>query len=172
MIGITLHTASEARPFWLLVDRAAGLEASSSIRALGYPPHVTLVRYTGTSPDLLRDAAGLLETEAPFSLTFDRVGIFDVDPIVLWLSPQRDRRLVDLHAKIHRVVDPALCDPHYRPEQWRPHLTLAMAIPRTERERALALVAQRFEPFSLVFDVAECVAWPPIRVLSTLRLGG
>ena len=146
------------------------MEAASSIRALGYPPHLTLARYTDLSADILRNALARCAHEKPAALTFDRIGLFDIDPLVLWLSPRSDRRLIDLHARIHRMVDPALCDPHYRPGFWTPHLTVAMAIPADRREEALALAAGRFEPFSLIFDVIESVSWPPVRVLETTRL--
>jgi 2'-5' RNA ligase len=172
MMGITLRTASEARPFWQWVEKASAFEPASSIRALGYPPHLTLARYPAASPAILHEALALLAKEKPVSLSFDRIGWFDVDPLVLWLSPRADQRLIDLHAKIHGIVDPALCDPHYRPGQWTPHLTIAMAIPANRREEALALAAGSFEPFSLVFDAVECVSWPPVRVVETTQLGG
>lgn len=172
MIGITLRTKSEAPPFWQWVDRASAWELVPSIRALGYPPHLTLARYADGSPDILREALKLFAKEEPVLLTFDRIGLFDVDPLVLWLSPRTEQPLIDLHARIHAIVDPALCDPHYRPEQWTPHLTIAMSIPAERRRAALALAAENFEPFSLLFDTAECVSWPPVRVLGTTPLGG
>lgn len=172
MIGITVHTRSQARPFWQWVDRAAALEAVSSIRALGYPPHLTLARYADLSPEILNEALALFARKVPVSLTFDRIGLFDVDPRVLWLSPRHDAGLIALHATIHATIGPSLCDPHYRPGQWIPHLTLATAIPANRREDALALAAESVEPFELVFDRAESVAWPPLRVLETVQLSG
>ncbi|WP_293798904.1 2'-5' RNA ligase family protein [uncultured Bosea sp.] len=170
MIGITLCTRSEAPPFWQWVDRASALEASSSIRALGYPPHLTLARYAGNSPDGLSGALAIVAEERPIALTFDRIGLFDVDPLVLWLSPRSDRHLIDLHARIHEIVGPALCDPYYRPGQWTPHLTLATAVPMERRENAVALTAESVAPFELVFDRVESVAWPPLQVLETVQL--
>jgi 2'-5' RNA ligase len=170
MFGLTLRTGSDARPFWQLVDRASAFECSPSIRGLGYPPHITLTRYSEVSLDLLLGTARAFQGEQAFSLIFDRVGIFDADPIVLWLSPQYDQRLIDLHAKLHDIVDPVLCDPHYRPRQWKPHLTIAMSIAVAQRRQALELAAQPFEPFSMTFDAVECVSWPPVRVLHSLRL--
>lgn len=172
MIGITLRAGSEAGRFWEWVDKASAWEATSSIRALGYPPHLTLARYADLSPDVLREALEPLGTEKALSLTFDRIGLFDVDPLVLWLSPRSDRHLIDLHAKIHEVVGPARCDPYYQPGQWTPHLTIAAAVPVERRSESLALAAESFEPFSLVFDVAEIVSWPPLGVLETVQLGG
>lgn len=171
MIGMTLRTTSEARSFWQWVDRASAWEAASSIRALRYPPHLTLARYADLPPEILREAFASFAKEKPVSLTFEGIGLFEGDPLVLWLSPRSDRRLIDLHARIHEIVDPALCDPHYRPGHWTPHLTIAMAVPACRRENALALAAEAFAPFSLVFDALDCVAWPPVRVLETMRLG-
>lgn len=170
MFGIALRASSDADPFWKLVDRAAAFERSSSIRVLGYPPHITLTRYSEIATDLLLEAARACEGEKALPLTFDRVSIFDADPLVLWLSPRRDQRLPGLHSKVHNIIDPALCDPHYRPQQWTPHLTIAMSIPVESRARALELAAQPIEPFSLTFDAVECVSWPPVRVLHTVAL--
>jgi 2'-5' RNA ligase len=172
MFGITLRTASNADPFWQLVDRASALEPSPSIRALGYPPHITLTRYSEIAPDLILGVARAFDGAKVLSLTFDRMGIFDGDPLVLWLSPRRDQRLVDLHTNVHQIIDPALCDPHYQPRQWTPHLTIAMSIPPDQRARALELAARPIEPFSLTFDAVECVSWPPVRVLRTTTLTG
>ncbi len=172
MIGITLLTRSQARPFWPWVDRALALEASPSIRALGYAPHLTLARYDAISSDTLAEALALAAKEEPIALTFDRICLFDVEPLVLWLSPRSDRRLIDLHARIHEIVGPALCDPYYRPGQWTPHLTLATAVSAEKRKDALALTAESVEPFELVFDAVESVSWPPLRVLETVQLCG
>ena len=165
MFGITLRASSDAEPFWEQVDRASALEPTPSIRALGYPPHITLARYPEIEPNRLAEAAKALGDEEVLSLTFDRISVFDTDPLVVWLSPKRDQRLIDLHGKVHGIIDPAQCDPHYRPQQWTPHLTIATSIPRERRLDALELAAQPIEPFSLIFDVVECVSWPPVRVL-------
>jgi 2'-5' RNA ligase len=170
MFGIAISASSDGRPFWRQVDKASRFENAPSIRALGYPPHITLVRYLEVSPDMLFDATKEFEGEKAFSITFDRMDVFDADPIGLWLSPRRDQRLVDLHAKLHEVINPELCDPHYRLGQWMPHLTIAMSIPGALRSQALELAAEQVEPFSLTFDAADCVSWPPVRVLHTFPL--
>jgi len=170
MSGITVRTASDARPFWQLAAKASELEDTPSVRALGYPPHITLARYPEIPPALLFKGLSAFEGVKALSLTFDRIGIFDIEPIVLWLSPRHDRRLIDLHEKVHDIIVPLLCDAHYRPHQWTPHLTLAMAIPADRRTRALELAAQPFEPFTVTFDAAECVSWPPVRVMRSLPL--
>jgi len=170
MFGITIRTASDARPFWQLVDRASAFETVPSIRALGYPPHITLVRYSELAPDLLLRGLAVFEGEPAFSLTFDRIGVFDAESTVLWLSPRDDPRLLALQARLHEIIAPALCDPHYRPRQWTPHLTIAMSIAAARRGPALEFAMESFEPFSMTFDAADCVSWPPVQVLRTQRL--
>lgn len=170
MFGIILRASVHASPFWRLVDKASALEREPSIRALGYPPHITLARYPGIAPALLLQAAEECAGEESCSLTFDRIGMFDVDPVVLWLSPRPNQRLSLLHGTIHRIISPDLCDPYYRPQGWTPHLTLAMAVSRARRTEALDFAAQPIEPFELLFDAVDCVSWPPIRVLHTIPL--
>lgn len=169
MFGITISATSDALPFWELVDEASRLEPTSSIRALAYPPHITLARYQQISPDLLFAAATAIEGQR-LALTFDRIGIFDTDPIVLWLSPRPDRHLLDMHDRLHKAAGSTLCDPYYRPKQWTPHLTLAMSIPSERRALALEFAERAFEPFSMTFETVECVSWPPVRVLRRLPL--
>ncbi|CAH1650252.1 2'-5' RNA ligase [Hyphomicrobiales bacterium] len=172
MLGITICATSDAGPFWELVDEAAQFEQASSIRALGYHPHITLTRYQDLSQQLLLAAATALGDDRPVSLTFDRIGVFDTDPIVLWLAPRTHKPLLSMHDRVHETIDPALCDPYYRPGRWTPHLTLAMSIPTDRRASALAFATRPFEPFNLTFDTVECVSWPPVSVQRSLMLHG
>ncbi|MFI0849764.1 2'-5' RNA ligase family protein [Mesorhizobium sp. IMUNJ 23232] len=170
MFGITIRTSSDAQLFWRLVKRASALERSPSMEALGYAPHITLARYSEGSDKLLLEAASRLRDQNGLLLTFDRISFFDIDPIVLWLSPLPDQRLFDLHGKLHEAIDPQLCDPHYRPLQWTPHLTLATTVDIAHRNQVLELTSQPFERITLRFDAVDCVSWPPVRILSTLQL--
>ncbi|MFC5418677.1 2'-5' RNA ligase family protein [Bosea eneae] len=174
MLGITLSASSLAQPFWDQVDEASVLEGTPSIRALGYRPHLTLTRYSTIEPSVLRKGMEVFDRQAAISLYFDRVDFFDHDPLVLWLAPRQDQRLLDLHRRLHAALGPKAlpCDPHYAPEQWRPHLTLAMAIPASKRPDALQLVSRSLDAFELTFDSVDCVSWPPVQVLHRLALAG
>lgn len=170
MFGITLCTSSDASRFWRLVDMASTFESEPSIPALGYPPHLTLARYPEIATHLLLDAVREFRGEKPFPITFDRISIFEVDPVVLWLSPRREPRLLGIQARIHDLISVDLCDPYYRPKQWTPHMTLAMAIDRKRRKEALEFAARSIEPFELLFDRVDCVSAPPVQVLHTQTL--
>lgn len=166
MFGITLKSTAPAAPFWEHVDAASALEPRPSIRALDYAPHITLARYEDIDPVLLTGALAAFNGEAAFALTFDAIRTFDGDEIVLWLSPQPDERLFEAHARLHDTIAPLLCDPHYRPGAWTPHLTIAAAVPAGRREDALRLAGAEIAPFTLAFDAVDCLSWPPVTVLA------
>lgn len=174
MLGITLSASSLAQAFWDQVDEASALEDASSIRALGYRPHLTLTRYSTLDPSVLRKSMEVFHGQAAISLWFDRVDFFDIEPLVLWLAPRQDQRLLDLHGRLHAALEPSApsCDPHYAPACWRPHLTLATAIPASRRPDALKLVLRSLDAFELTFDSVDCVSWPPVQVLHRLALAG
>ena len=172
MLGITLCASSAAKTFWDHVDEASALEDVPSIRRLGYRPHLTLTRYSMIEPSVLRKGMEVFDGQAAISLNFDRVEFFDVEPLVLWLAPRRDQRLLDLHRRLHAALEPEapLCDPHYAPARWKPHLTVAMAIPASRRSDAFKLASRSIDAFELTFDRVDCVSWPPVKVLRTLAL--
>ena len=170
MFGITLSMQSTAEPFWALVDKASAFESSPSIRTLGYVPHITLSRYAAIAVDDLVANIDAFAGEGPFELTFDKLSAFDTDPLILWLAPNHDQRLLNLYERGQSFVDPSLCDPHYRPDLWRPHLTVATAISSERRQAALAFAGRPIEPFKIRFDRIDFVSWPPVSVLRTLDL--
>ncbi|RXT57200.1 hypothetical protein B6S44_01835 [Bosea sp. Tri-44] len=172
MLGITLCASSATKPFWDHVDAASALEDVPSIRRLGYRPHLTLTRDSTIEPSVLRKGMEVFDGEAAISLSFDRVDFFDTDPIVLWLAPRYDQRLLDLHGRLHAALEPEgpTRDPNYAPERWKPHLTVAMAIPVSRRSDALKLVSRSVDAFELTFDSVDCVSWPPVQVLHRLAL--
>ncbi|MGO4569863.1 2'-5' RNA ligase family protein [Rhizobium sp. 2YAF20] len=172
MFGITLATQSTAEPFWALVDKASAFESSPSIRTLGYVPHITLSLYAAIAVDDLVAKIDAFAGEETFELTFDKMSAFDTDPVILWLAPNHDQRLVDLHERLQSFVNPSLCDPHYRPDLWRPHLTVAIAISSEQRQAALAFAARPIEPFKIRFERIDFVSWPPISVLKMQALSG
>jgi 2'-5' RNA ligase len=172
MFGVTLSTQSAAEPFWALVDKASAFESSPSIRTLGYAPHITLSRCTAIAVDDLVAKIDSFAGEGPFELTFDKMSAFDTDPLILWLAPNHDQRLLDLHETVQSFVNPSLCDPHYRPDLWRPHLTVVTAISSEQRQAALAFAERPIEPLKITFDRIDFVSWPPISVLKTQALSG
>jgi 2'-5' RNA ligase len=134
--------------------------------ALDYPPHLTLAIYDDIPLVQLR--AALQEAFAGTSalrLTFTGPRFFN-SPLVLWADPSLSLALAAAHARVHACIDPRLCHPHYRPGAWVPHCTLGTEIQAEHQEEAIRFAARPIPAFEAVFDVADCVSFPPVAVLN------
>jgi len=167
MLGITIRATGETEAFWRLVDAVSVHETMPSMRQLGYPAHLTLTRYDRIAREALIAALALFDDEPPFSLTFDAIETFDIDPLVLWLKPRAEPRLFQLHRRLNALLGEDRCDPHYRPDQWQRHCTLAIAVAAEHADAARHFARQAFAPFSLVFDAADALCWPPPVAIGT-----
>jgi len=163
-------SASAVTSLW---DAVSAFEAQPSMRALGYPPHITFAIYdTDDVSDDLRLAAieRAASVEEKLHLEFNRIGIFSGPPLVVWADPGPQDQLMRMHAAIHTVLDPKLCRPHYRPRSWVPHCTLGMAVRADRREAALVFARDFGGGVDAIFDVIDCVTFPPLRVMAERRL--
>jgi hypothetical protein len=156
-----------------LWDSVSAFEDKPSMRELGYAPHVTFAIYeTDDVNEELRKAAierAALD-KAELHLTFNRIRTFAGPPLVLWAEPEPRMALLQIHQAIHAVIDPALCRPHYRPGFWVPHCTLGMAIASERRDEAVKFAENFRGGVEAVFDVIDCVTFPPLRVVTEKRL--
>jgi 2'-5' RNA ligase len=155
-----------------LWDQVSAFEDTPSMRALRYPPHFTFAIYDqGVSEDQARAAiAHASAGETAVAITFDRIRIFSGPPLVLWAAPAPVDSLVRMHSAIHAVIEPSLCRPHYRPGAWTPHCTLATRVREDLRADALAFTKNFRSEVETVFDVLDCVAFPPLRAVAQQRL--
>jgi 2'-5' RNA ligase len=165
--AISLKAVNDtAEPIRALWDQVSLLEEAPSMVALNYPPHITLAIYDDVAPHLLTAALRRGVTEASaLRLTFTRLRFFDSDPLVLWADPSPSPALTEAYAAVHAYIDPAQCHPHYRPGAWTPHCTLGTQIKAEHRADAIALTTRSIEPFDVLFDVVDCVCFPPVAVL-------
>jgi 2'-5' RNA ligase len=158
-------TNDTAGPIWALWEEVVHLESCPSMAALNYPPHLTLAVYDDVAPERLRSVVGEAFAEAPpLRITFTRLDYFD-DPLVLWAGPSPSAALAIAHLRVHERIDPGLCQPHYRPGAWVPHCTLGTRISPEHREKAVAFAARPIPAFEVIFDVADCVSFPPVVVI-------
>ena len=165
--AITLKAANDtAGPIRALWEEVANLESRPSMAALDYPPHLTLAIYEDVSPDLLKAAfMGAFAETYQLRLTFIRLSVFEGVPLVLWAEPSPSASLASAHSRVHARIDPTLCHPHYRPGAWVPHCTLASQILPENRAKAAEFAASPIQAFEVVFDVADCVSFPPVVVI-------
>ncbi|MEQ9642729.1 MAG: 2'-5' RNA ligase family protein [Alphaproteobacteria bacterium] len=170
--GISIQARGiDVFPILRLWDEAAAFEAAPSMAELDYDPHVTLAIYDEIDVERLRDAAAaVFAKQPPIALTFDRIEHFEGEQWVLWAAPRPSAALVELQAAVHREIDPGLCWPHYRPDAWRPHCTVAMDVPPEKRAAALAWAGQPRVPFTVTFDVGDCARFYPVELLAEWTL--
>lgn len=154
-----------------LCAEVAHLESRPPMVPPDHPPHLTLAIYDDVPLHRVRKALSELAAgAAPLRLAFTRLRLFENVPLVLWADPSPSTALADMHAKVHACIDPVLCHPHYRPGAWVPHCTLASQIRPEDRARAAAFAAHPIRAFEVVFDVADCVSFPPVAVIDERRL--
>ena len=173
-LAINIRADNEsAREIERLWNQVAMFEAEPSMRALGYRPHFTFAIYDGPEIDektawetMLAAVAG----ERQLRIVFKRIRWFQGSPLVLWAEPEADETLARIHGAISAAIDPAHCRPHYRPGAWTPHCTLGIAIADERRDDAMAFVRAFDRSIEVLFDVVDCVAYPPVRIIAERKL--
>ena len=143
------------------------------MRALGYRPHFTFAIYD--SPEIGEAIAWeamlrAVNGDAQLRIDFKRIRWFVGAPLVLWAEPTTDQTLARWHASISETIDPAYCRPHYRPGAWTPHCTLGTRIADAKSDDAMAFARSFDRNITVLFDVVDCVAFPPVRVIAEHRL--
>jgi 2'-5' RNA ligase len=163
-------SASEIEKLW---DQVAEFEDKASMRALGYRPHFTFAIYDPPAIDeesarqtMLRAA----RSEAQLRIEFRRIRWFVGPPLVLWAEPVDDAALRRWHASVSAAIDPAHCRLHYRPGHWTPHCTLGTRIVDGKSDDAIAFARSFDRSITVLFDVADCVVFPPVRVVAEQKL--
>ena len=126
-VELTLDPALDAgvRGWW---DRlhAAGLPSLATHRHPTNRPHVTLVSAVSL--------AGLPRLELPVPVVLGPARLLGRALVREVLSP----RLRELHAAVWRAVGSD--NPLHAPQQWVPHVSLALNVPPDRREAAVAFV--------------------------------
>lgn len=158
------------RSLW---ERCGTLEASPSMSAMQYPPHITLAVYDEIDlTDLYSGFDAALQNLGRMTIRFESLGYFEApNAIVIWAAPVVPEEFSAAHASIHSNINVDLCRKNYRPGFWTPHCSLATSIDLAKKKDALAVVDQSIDPVEVTFDAADCASFMPVRVLreSTLK---
>lgn len=163
-------SAGEVERLW---DQVAAFEDEPSMRALGYRPHFTFAIYDSAEIDEKTAWDAMLRAamdEAQLRVEFRRIRWFVGPPLVLWAEPAVDEALARLHNSINATIDPVHCRLHYRPGTWTPHCTLGTRITDGQRDDAIAFARSFDRSIEVLFDVVDCVVFPPVRVVAERRL--
>lgn len=153
-----------ASPILKLWDEASSFEVNPSMANLMYPPHLTLAIFPYHLGRVVEVLDELFASQPKLSIFFEDVGTFENDVLVLWARPRPNASLMELHEKLHQHFDPATCDAHYRVGRWVPHCSLATKVPPSEAKAAMAWARRKRLEFSVEFDAADFVSFPPVVV--------
>jgi 2'-5' RNA ligase len=164
------RSAGEIERLW---DQVAAFEIEPSMRALAYRPHFTFAIYDSPAIDekTAWDAMQAAVVDEPrLRIEFKRIRWFEGSPLVLWAEPTPNEALFRIHSSISAAIDLTHCRPHYRPGMWTPHCTLGTRIDEGRRDDAIAFARSFVDTIEVVFDVVDCVAFPPVRVMAEKKL--
>ncbi|MGR4930520.1 2'-5' RNA ligase family protein [Bradyrhizobium sp. CAR08] len=163
-------SAGEIVRLW---HQVAVFEAEPSMRALGYRPHFTFAIYDSPAAHEQAACDAMLAAssgERQLRIRFKRIRWFEASPLVLWAEPEANESLARIHGIISAAIDPAHCRPHYRPGAWTPHCTLGTAIADERRDDAMDFAHAFDRNIEVLFDVVDCVAFPPVRIIAERKL--
>jgi 2'-5' RNA ligase len=112
----------------------------------GFRPHLTLGLYSHTNETVCKAVmeVAVATLEAELELRFTGPKLFYTDPGVLFLGVEASPELMAFQAAIqdqvlrHSTVE----NPHYAPDVWVPHVTLADQIDAMKLRSALALAGK------------------------------
>jgi len=162
------ETSTSIEKLW---DKVGLWEDGPSMRSLNYPPHITFGIFENVKTERLDKVVKEIFGARPsIKIRFEAVGYFDVSPLVLWVKPRDAGTLFELHERIHNSMKSVECHEHYAPGAWVPHCTLSTNISKYYREDALAFSASFDESFDVIFDTADWVSFPPVKVAGRLAL--
>jgi 2'-5' RNA ligase len=163
-------TAGGIENLW---DQVGIFEDEPSMRSLRYRPHFTFAIYDGPEIDAATAWSALQQAaaaESQLRISFRRIRWFAGPPLVLWSEPEPDEALSRMHSAIHGIIDSVHCRPHYRPGAWVPHCTLGTRISEAHSGDAVSFARAFRGKFEVVFDVVDCLTFPPVQILSKRRL--
>jgi len=164
------HQSSEkVETLWAKYE---SLEKTPSMHTLGYRPHLTLAIYDEVDLETLKKAFELtFKDRKSITVRFEELSYFESpESYVLWLKPTDESQLWEIHQQIHSLINTKNCKEHYRPKNWVPHCSIATAIESDRQNDVLAITKQPFEPFEVVFDVADYVAFLPVQIMQEIHL--
>jgi len=152
-------------------EEVSAFETLPSMSLLDYPPHFTFAKFDDLSAVQLKKKLGKeFLPEKPIRLTFEKLGYFDSDPMVVFAAPRQKERVQGLHHAVQSRIDAAICHPNYLPGQWVPHCALATMIDREHKQGALDYIGARKTPFDVIFNAIEITEYFPIKVVQEYRL--
>ena len=141
----------------------------------GAIPHLSLAVYDDLEEDELATIADMLDALAsrwrPLRIELASLGVFPTEENVLFLAPVVTQDLLATHAAYHRLAAGlrASCWPHYLPDAWVPHCTLAMFWPSAALLAILEQLKATWKPLSGTAQSLALIRVEPLGPPETLH---
>ena len=129
-------------------------------------PHLSLALLQTQDGSLPKRAEKLAAAFSPIDVTMAGTAAFGRE--VLYLAPQPLGALLAAHRQAVAALGPlvALCDGHYLPGAWTPHLSLAVNLEGHELARADRVMAKHFAPFACRLTELAVIKYHPAVVVA------
>jgi len=155
-----------------LAARAAAVcgRGATTIASLGVPAHVTLAVYDDLPLDRAEAALNAYAAGAePAELLISSVGVFPgaVTGSVAFLAPVVTPGLIALHRGCQKALArlDGACWDQYQPEQWVPHVTLALGLSDGDLAKTIACCTERWKPLRARLLGLRLAVFPPVKTL-------
>jgi 2'-5' RNA ligase len=159
-LALDVTSASPVRALWQRLAEAGIRFMADS----GAEPHVSLVIWDGLDVERAAAEVGALACEtAPVPVSFTHLAAFGAEVVYLALAPSAP--LADLQARVDARLAPLgrARWPHYAPEAWIPHCTLAMDLGSVTAATARGLASELPLPLPARLDRVAVVEFRPVR---------
>jgi 2'-5' RNA ligase len=169
-VTLRLDPVAGARVTAMWTSIAAG--GASDLLHLGYAPHLTLaVLCEGDAPlqERVRQATAGWRR---LNVRFAGFGVFPGPQAVLWLAPVPTAALLSWQRALCDALPADRLDPHYRPGNWMPHVTLGEDLTPAALATAYDRTASDWEPFTATLEQVDLVRFRPVSLLWHARLPG
>jgi len=152
-----------------VLDALETLGIVSSVRRLGYPPHVTLAVWDDEpEPERVR---GLLADWGELEAGCPALGMFAGPPVTMFIAVTPTSALLQRQAALVRAMPGHVVHPHYRPGAWMPHVTMADDVDPVAAGAACSIALSSLRPFVSKLARVDCVRFPPAQVLWSAGVG-
>ena len=147
----------------------------SKMRDSGNRPHVSLAIYreldVSVCASLLTSFAHM---HAPFSLTFESLGIFHAEKTVVFLAPIVSSHLLDVHREVHELLQGTGAYPtlYCLPGHWTPHCALATRVPPHLLSQVIDIGLGVSFPLTVSIEEIGVIEYPPVKHLFACRFTG
>jgi 2'-5' RNA ligase len=136
-------------------------------------PHLTLGTWHGRTPVELTALVEALAGSLPvIDVLFGSAGVFPGREGMIFLAPLVTAQLLEFHARLHREIGAPGLDPDRSclPDNWAPHVTLAISLADWEMHAAIDIAREAPMPLSGRISALGVIEFPPVRETVTFPL--